>query len=822
MESDFAGASHLSADHPLLQQAQEALTFQLEERKLYLQEQLREKVQGLKDAKQRREDLVGEESRLLQKERDTVDAFRDELNTVSNALKRVSAKSHEQKSEIAVKQRWTHAADQSARRLQRETAEQEAAAEALQRQVDFQKAQLALFREQRAAQEGDTAAARKMLAQAAVDMEGVQAELRGRRQQWQSSLLGLQHRDDALKGMEEAARKQAEQQKAVDVELAGCSRDVRKAAARTEQTVIVVERQQGEAAMLSDSSSALRGRQGMLQDTLGRLATSLTDTEQSIRAEHADAKSLADAQVVADRTAAAAQQQLQETTEQVLLQLSTHAQADKRGQQVAVEVKRVRQRIQEQEAIAEALREKGTLIEADVATAEARNGRHADTLSAAEAELKVGEAAVERTEATLKKCADEIERKTREQDILNRKLEKILAAVPPGEDAGPLEATIANLSREIAQRTEEGHALQLQWVTLQRELLALAASNGAASEQLAKDTSTYAVMQHRLSRLEHQNQVEAKSLADLDKAMERQRADMSRVNAMLAETTEAHVELVSETFGLRSAVNNQIKDMEEEQARMRCEIEAVRSDKHTAVADAVEAQRKVLEWERRIQLDREMALALDPAVGNEEAAALACEVGRLKTREAEVRQARAQKHAELQRAVERREVVELRGLACEDKRAAANIEHRQQTMLAALERTLAEVTKNSETVQARVSELTAQQGQMESQAEEIASRCGQLCAHEEALRSDIAAVTDQKHQALILTSRAQRVAKWYEEAAAGKLTPHTGPELLQAKVTRATARHQKIQGILRELSTAHPEVSPGMERILLSSVPVAC
>lgn len=65
--------------------------------------------------------------------------------------------------------------------------------------------------------------------------------------------------------MEEAAREQAEQQKAVNVELAGCGRDVRKAAARTEQAAIVVERQQGEAAMLSDSSSALRGRQGMLQ-----------------------------------------------------------------------------------------------------------------------------------------------------------------------------------------------------------------------------------------------------------------------------------------------------------------------------------------------------------------------------------------------------------------------------------------------------------------------------------------------------------------------------------------------------------------------------
>ena len=68
-------------------------------------------------------------------------------------------------------------------------------------------------------------------------------------------------------------------------------------------------------------------------------------------------------------------------------------------------------------------------------------------------------------------------------------------------------------------------------------------------------------------------------------------------------------------------------------------------------------------------------------------------------------------------------------------------------MLAALERTLAEVTKNGEAVQARVSELIAQQGQLESQAGEIASCCGQLTAQEEALRSDIAAVTDRKHQA---------------------------------------------------------------------------
>ncbi len=67
--------------------------------------------------------------------------------------------------------------------------------------MDFQKAQLALFSEQRRGQEADAEAARRLLAQAAVDMEGVQLELRARRHQWQSALLGLQRRDEALKVM---------------------------------------------------------------------------------------------------------------------------------------------------------------------------------------------------------------------------------------------------------------------------------------------------------------------------------------------------------------------------------------------------------------------------------------------------------------------------------------------------------------------------------------------------------------------------------------------------------------------------------------------
>lgn len=86
------------------------------------------------------------------------------------------------------------------------------------------------------------------------------------------------------------------------------------------------------------------------------------------------------------------------------------------------------------------------------------------------------------------------------------------------------------------------------------------------------------------------------------------------------------------------------------------------------------------------------------------------------------------------------------GLACEDKRAAANIEHRQQTMLEGLKRTLAQVSANAAAAQARVAELTEQHAQLEGQAAQIDARCDALRAQEEVLRAGTAAAASQKYQ----------------------------------------------------------------------------
>ena len=70
--------------------------------------------------------------------------------------------------------------------------------------------------------------------------------------------------------------------------------------------------------------------------------------------------------------------------------------------------------------------------------------------------------------------------------------------------AGPWEATIHNLRREVnleAERLEEHKAA---WLSQQTELPALSVSNAKAAEDLALLQSTQAVMEHQHARLERQ------------------------------------------------------------------------------------------------------------------------------------------------------------------------------------------------------------------------------------------------------------------------------------------------------------------------------
>ena len=72
------------------------------------------------------------------------------------------------------------------------------------------------------------------------------------------------------------------------------------------------------------------------------------------------------------------------------------------------------------------------------------------------------------------------------------------------DPAGPLEATINNLSREITHKNDEGRTLQRRWVQWQSELVALQADNNRLGEAVLRLKCKHTVAAQKRKRLAQQ------------------------------------------------------------------------------------------------------------------------------------------------------------------------------------------------------------------------------------------------------------------------------------------------------------------------------
>lgn len=70
--------------------------------------------------------------------------------------------------------------------------------------------------------------------------------------------------------------------------------------------------------------------------------------------------------------------------------------------------------------------------------------------------------------------------------------------------AGPLEATIRNLQRELQKKEAEGKELQRHWIVLQTELVARQNENGRLTESQARLTSNFSILYQKKVALEHE------------------------------------------------------------------------------------------------------------------------------------------------------------------------------------------------------------------------------------------------------------------------------------------------------------------------------
>lgn len=100
-----------------------------------------------------------------------------------------------------------------------------------------------------------------------------------------------------------------------------------------------------------------------------------------------------------------------------------------------------------------------------------------------------------------------------------------------------------------------------------------------------------------------------------------------------------------------------MKELENQSIRLENQISQKKQEKAEILAEIMQAERQILLWERKIQLEKEMQDALDPTIGQTEIVAMRKEIHRMELRYDQLRKKQEEMIKDMERAIFKRETI---------------------------------------------------------------------------------------------------------------------------------------------------------------------
>lgn len=145
---------------------------------------------------------------------------------------------------------------------------------------------------------------------------------------------------------------------------------------------------------------------------------------------------------------------------------------------------------------------------------------------------------------------------------------------------------------------------------------------------------------------------------------------MKKLNTLFYKNTDMQEKLKNDNFNIENEFKQKLKELENESIRLENHISNLKEQKADILAEIVEAERQILLWERKIQLEKEMQDALDPTIGQTEIVAMKKEIHRMELRYDQLKKKQEEMIKDMERSVFKRETIQLKYLPKVEKKNA--------------------------------------------------------------------------------------------------------------------------------------------------------
>lgn len=865
-EDELDELDELEPNNPLYQRIRAALSKQLEEQQTRLTVDLREREENFKRLKKKKEDvgveLYGVQQQLarmqliLEKTHDNfnmvrkmreqaedetrsvfkeyekkkaelaaqqkrMNTFQAELDKLNATLQQVEQYNDQMKGEIAITRRATYKAEEHVQELEGQKKQQDLLLDDLTRSIKALEAKLDMYTAQLEAQKTETGQAQQVLDEANAEMDKIRAEKKQLLQQWNSSLLAVRRRDEHLQGVEKALREAQQQELAVMGEISSLKTSIRKEQDSNENVASMLMKVRNSAAFLERQLDAVREQKQRLQEQFAVLKRSLEQSDAELAQVEMDKKQTVEQTAKVEKLLVSTMNETHKMEEGVLQSLAEQTTLQKSAQSTDKITQEMQKQMHGKENELAQVRNELARIKVDALNTLAHNDQLKTTVTDIDAELKRKEQLVGKYEVEIRRRNDEVEKKMRDLDSLNRKFESLKAkldmqAGAEAEAAGPLEATIKSLRTEIDAKRKVCNDLQRMWMSTQTELVKLSNEAAVQSEKVGEVKSQVAVLTQKRVRVEGQIKVQEKEGGELRKSIGALHTDMAKLNELIGVNQKSVAVLEGDNFTLETDMANTLKDLEEEAVRLENQVRATLAHKERVKEELVEKERVIMVLERKMELEKEMQAAyVHKDDGSDVVAGMKREIHRMQLRYSQLMRRQEELMVEMERAIFKRDSISVRGKLQQKAKGAPTGAGTKGD----LRRMVQELSKRTQDLEGEIArhdkdikELDVQQKELGMRMDESGVAIREAQTHDEDILQEMHQMDVDKQRLKAQIYALHKTAKLYTALERGQYAA-PDPAEVEEGLANAQARAEQLAQVSQQLSAMDPRLAASIAAI---------
>lgn len=780
-------------------------------------------IQRLHDEKLKEKAELAAQSDAVQRSIDEMQKrytkYQNDLDKLSETLMKVEQFNEQIQSEIQIERRAAYKEEDNIAKLEKAKVKQDKLVDALNERIKTLSEQHALLSAQVAAQRDETNLARRTLSEALTEMEAINFEKKQLMQQWKTSIIGMQRRDEAMRSTEEALDEQKEALQALDNEIVGYRQNIKKAQNENAKLSNVLSKTENEVNILEKQIDQMLEKKQKTTQKFGILKQSLDQTDSENKSLDVEIKNLNNEIEAVSKKSQKAAKDVVDMENRVMETLNKQTTLKKGSQSALQDIEKLRNLIREKEMQVTNMENELARIRVDTLQTQSHNEVLKQTVEELEKELASRDSLVEKMQTNIRRRHDEIERKQKQLDQLNRQFDAIIAlqGSDEGEHVGPLEATINNLSKSITQKSTENDQLQHEWIKLQTELVNGKNYNHQLREAIHELQAQCTILSQKRQRLANQTNREKTEIQTLESSTQNMHLAMKRINTLICKNSNNQQEIANETFGLENELIERLQERKREALQLEQRVEDIRQTKADLLSQILNAERDVMFWEKKIQIAKETELALDPNVGKDEINRMKREIYIMEQRLANLQREQKQKVEEMQKLVDHRDVLRTKGQAIQNATKGGQRGVTKATVNKDNARLVSELETKKADAQAKERQIKDCLNNTEKTAQET-EKLGEEIEGISMAINELQHQLDIQNQERVRTTeekaRKQRTLQRLRDAEKGLYKLSSSPESINEEKKKFDTRKRTLVVVMQELVQRYPQLNDEIQDLM--------